>query len=84
MGKPERSFKCGNCEAAIFDNKISRNGKEINIKKVVFQKRYKDQSGEWCSTSSLDINDIPKAILALCQAYACLMSSTQRNEEFLP
>lgn len=84
MGKPEMSFKCGNCEAAVFNNKISRNGEMATIKKVVFQKRYKNQNGEWSSTSSLDINDIPKAILALTQAYAGVMSSTQKNEESLP
>ena len=65
MGKPEKGFKCGSCEAAIFVNEINRNGQAVSIKKAVFQKRYKDQDGQWKSTGSLDINDIPKAILAL-------------------
>ena len=78
MGKPEMSFKCGNCEAAIFANEINRNGQAVSIKKAVFQKRYKDQDGQWKSTGSLDVNDIPKAILALSQAYACLLSGDDK------
>ena len=69
MGKPEKSFKCGCCEAAVFENEIIRSGAPIKIKKVVFQKRFKTKAGEWKSTGSLDINDIPKAILALSKAY---------------
>ena len=42
------------------------------------QRRYKDQDGQWQSTNSLDVNDIPKAILALSQAYTYLVSA--KNE----
>jgi hypothetical protein len=79
MGKPEMSFKCGACEAAIFENDINRNGQTVKIKKTVFQKRYKGQDGQWQSTSSLDVNDIPKAILALSQAYKYLVSARHES-----
>ena len=69
MAKPEKSFKCGGCEAAVFENEIAKGGMKIPIKKVSFQKRYKTSEGEWKSTSSLDINEIPKAILVLTKAY---------------
>ena len=78
MAKPEKSFKCGGCEASIFENEIIKGGKTIALKKVAFQKRYKNANGEWDSTHSLDINEIPKAILVLNQAYEYLVT---RNVE---
>jgi hypothetical protein len=76
MAKPEKSFKCGGCEAAVFENEILKAGKTIAIKKVAFQKRYKNANGEWDSTHSLDINEIPKAILVLNKAYEYLVTRT--------
>jgi hypothetical protein len=52
----------------------------VKIKKTVFQKRYKGQDGQWQSTSSLDVNDIPKAILALTKAYDYLISGVDTCE----
>lgn len=80
MGKPEISFKCGSCDAAVFENEIVAGGKTIRIKKVSFQKRYKDSDGEWKNTNSLDVNDIPKAILALTKAYEYIVLSDKSTE----
>ena len=68
MPKPEKRFQSGGIEASIFENEIQHNGKTVKVKKVAFQKRYKSAEG-WKSTYSLDINDIPKAILVLSKAY---------------
>jgi hypothetical protein len=73
MAKPEKRFRCGGCEAAIFENQINAGGKPVKLKKVSFQKRYKNSDGEWKSTGSLDQNDVPKAILALSKAYEYLV-----------
>jgi len=74
MGKPEKKFRCGGCEAAIFVNDVTtKAGKDVQMKKVVLQKRYKDRNGEWASTNSFDVNDIPKARLALQEAYRYLV-----------
>ncbi len=84
MTKPEKRFKCGCCETAIFENDIARNGSSLKVKKVSFQKRYKDKNGEWKTTYSLDVNDLPKAILALKSAYEHLVledSSANGNSE---
>ena len=72
MAQPEKRFKCGACEAAIFENEITRNGKMVKLKKVAIQKRYKNSQEEWKSTNSLDKNDIPKMLLALFKAYEYL------------
>jgi len=73
MGKPIKSFKCGNCEAAVFENEIRMGTNNVKVKKATFQKSYKNSEGEWKTTSSLDANDIPKAILALSKAYEFLV-----------
>ena len=79
MAKPEKTFRCGGIEASVFENQILKGGKNIAIKKIAFQKRYKNADGEWDSTHSLDINELPKAILALQQAYEYLV--TKNGEE---
>lgn len=77
--KPEKVFKSGACEAAIFVNEINKNGGSIQIRKAVVQKRYKDKDGEWQGTNSLDINDIPKVVLVLTKAYDYLTSKNDSD-----
>jgi hypothetical protein len=72
MPKPEKKFQSGTIEASIFENEIQHNGKNVKIKKVAFQKRYKSDQG-WKTTYSLDTNDIPKAILVLSKAFEYLV-----------
>jgi hypothetical protein len=84
MAKPEKRFRCGGCEAAIFENEISRNGDTVKVKKVSFQKRYKDKDGEWKSTQSLDVNDLPKAILALSSAYEHIVLNDGSSDNGIP
>ncbi len=81
MAKPEERFRCGACEAAVFQNEIERAGKTIKLKKVSFQKRYKNTDGDWKSTYSLDVNEIPKAILVLSKAYEYLVLGNVNEEE---
>ena len=82
MAQPEKRFKCGACEAAIFENQINRDGKSIKLKKVAIQKRYMNAEEEWKSTHSLDKNDIPKMILVLFKAYEYLtMADESSNDE---
>ena len=74
MAQPEKRFRCGACEVSIFDNIVTtKDGIKVNTKKVSFHKRYKNADGEWKSTQSLDVNDIPKAGLALYEAYKYLV-----------
>ena len=61
MATPEKRFRCGRCEVAVFENEILSAGNVLKIKKVTFQKRYKAADGGWKNTNSLDVNEIPKA-----------------------
>ena len=67
--QPVAKFKHGNVEAAIFENEIKKDGKIFRIRKVVLQRNYLDRNEKWQSTSSLDVNDVPKAVLVLSKAY---------------
>ena len=80
--KPEKVFKFGAVRASVFKNTIQQNGKEIPLSKVVMEVRYKDKAGEWKSTNSLSINEVPKAIVALQMAYEWLTSGRDRQAEF--
>jgi len=77
MSKPETVFKIGAVRASIFQNIIEKNGQSIKLPKVVIEVRYKDKTGQWQSTNSLSINDLPKAILALQKAFEYL---TERKD----
>jgi len=78
MTKPETVFKIGAVRASVFRNIISKAGRSIPLPKVVVEVRYKDNSGNWQSTNSLSINDLPKAILALQKAYEYLMEHKEK------
>ena len=74
MSKPEKVFKMGAVRASVFANSFSRNGQSLPIRKVVLEVRYRDKAGNWKGTPSLSINDLPKAIAALQQAYEYMLN----------
>lgn len=83
MARPEKTFKAGAVRASVFLNTIERDGKTIPIRKVVLEVRYRDKSGEWKSSNSFSLNEIPKASTVLQQAYEYLLeqSSNDRASE---
>ncbi|HBG27925.1 MAG: hypothetical protein A2Y10_16520 [Planctomycetes bacterium GWF2_41_51] len=81
MSKPEITFKAGAVRASVFKNIIISNGKSLTLPKVALEVRYKDnKTGQWKGTNSLSINDIPKAILALQQAYEYLTTKKDSSD----
>lgn len=80
MSKPEKVFKAGAVRASIFRNTIERNGKPVSIAKVVLEVRYKDKNGEWKSSNSFSLNELPKASTALRQAYEYLLGEGASRE----
>jgi hypothetical protein len=79
--KPIANIKVGSVRAAIWKNqRQNENGNSFESVKVVVDRTYKDRSGNYSSTHSLDVNDIPKAIFALMKAYEYLMEGHEDNE----
>jgi hypothetical protein len=67
---PEKKFSTGVLTATVWENQgKSKTGENISFRTVSFQRRYKDQNGDWQSTNTLRINDLPKASLVLQKAY---------------
>ena len=81
MSKPEIAFKMGVVRAAIFRNTIQQDGKAVALPKVILEVRYRDKSGNWQSTNSLSVNDLPKAIAALQKAYEYLLSRQDKQPQ---
>ncbi len=79
MPKPEKRFQAGAIEASIFENEIQQNGKTIKIKKVAFQKRYKSSDGSWKSTATIDVSELPRAILVLTKSFEHLVLNPESS-----
>lgn len=71
--RPEKNFRVGAVRASVWKRTYdTRDGRKFDARRVVLDRSYKDSQGEWKNTNSYDANDLPKAILALEQAYAYL------------
>ena len=71
---PEKKFSTGGLSATVWENQgKSKEGDNVSYRTVSFQRRYKDNNGEWQSTNTLRINDLPKASLILQKAYEYLV-----------
>lgn len=81
MAQPEITFRHGSCSASVFENEYNRGEETFSVRTVSFQRSYRDKQGEWQRTSSLHVNDIPKAILVLNKAYEYLTSNGQAEVE---
>jgi hypothetical protein len=66
---PEKIIMVGPCRVSIFRNVCLKDGKEIQIPKVLLEVRYKDKHGRWRGTHAMSLHEIPKAILALQKAF---------------
>lgn len=80
MTKPEKVFKAGNCQASVFMHEIQKGDKKIKVPNVSFQKRYRDEKGNWQGTGNLGINDVPKAVFVLEEAYKWCLSANKNIE----
>ena len=77
---PEKKFSTGGLIATIWENQgKNKTGEDVSYRTVSFQRRYMDKNGEWQSTSSLRINDLPKASLVLQKAYEYLVMKELGN-----
>ncbi len=70
MSVPLKKFNSGPVQVSVWENE-SKKG-EGSFHNVSIDKRYKDKNDEWKSTNSLNVNEIPKAVLALQEAYRYL------------
>jgi hypothetical protein len=73
--QPEKTFKAGGITAAVWRNK---SGDNVNYS-VTLEKRTLTGS-TWKSIKSMNINDLPKAVVALQKAYEYLVLKKPSKE----
>jgi hypothetical protein len=78
---PERKFRAGAISATVWKNHTERDGKVVEYHTVSLDRNYQDKNGEWNSTNSLRINDLPKAALVLQKAYEYITLKDSYTEE---
>ena len=77
--KSNKKFKAGAVTAAVWANEMNdRQGNKFSVYTVVFERSYKDRDGNWKSTNSLRVNDIPKVKLVAQEDYKYLV---RKNNE---
>lgn len=71
---PEKKFSTGAISATIWKNlHQSKDGKTFDVCSVTLQRRYTDKSGNWQTSNTLRVADLPKAALVLEEAYKYLI-----------
>jgi hypothetical protein len=80
---PEKKFSTGVISATIWKNSgvSKRNNEPVEFRTITLQRRYQDKDGAWKSTSSLRINDLPKASLVIQKAYEYLVLRGSAEEQ---
>jgi hypothetical protein len=79
--RPEKVISTGAIQVAVWKNEsVSKDGNKGEFRTIVIQRRYADKNGEWKSTSSLRVNDLPKVVLALNKAFESLVLKGQDSE----
>ena len=66
---PQKKFRAGAISATVWKNHAIKEGKEVEYLTISLDRNYQDKNGEWNSTNSLRINDLPRASLVLQKAY---------------
>ncbi len=65
--RPVKKFRAGAIIATVWNNHAKEGDSEY--KTVSFERSYKDKNDVWQTTSSLRVNDLPRASLVLQKAY---------------
>lgn len=78
--RPEKKIRAGAISATIWKNSQVKDGKTFEYKSVSFERSYKDKTGQWKTTNSLKIQDLPKAKAVLDEAYKYLIFNTNISD----
>ena len=82
--QPEKKFRAGAISATVWLNQgQSKTGEPRSYRTISLQRGYKDNNDEWKNTSSMRVNDLPRAALMLTKAYEYLVTM-QRDDTGAP
>lgn len=77
---PIKSLRAGALQVAIWENENVIDGTARKFQTASFERRYKDRNGQWQSTNSLRVNDLPKAAMLLSKAYEYMIFAESEEE----
>lgn len=78
---PEKKFRAGAICATVWKNHSEKDGKDTEYRTVSFDRNFQNEKGEWNTTHSLRVNDLPKAVLVLQKAYEYVSLKDNYAEE---
>jgi hypothetical protein len=76
---PVAKFKAGQVSSALWENEVQMPRGTAKILKATVQRRYRDKSGNWQSSTSFSRNEIPLAIHCLQKAFEKIIQ--MQNED---
>ena len=66
--QPEHVIRFGAISASVFVNEMETEGGKKTVRNVRLQRRYRSGEGEWKSSNSFTLTDLPVAIVVLQRA----------------
>ena len=63
--KPEKVIRFGAISAAVFTNEVETDAGSKTIRNVKLQRRYRNADGEWKTSTSFTLIDLPVAVEVL-------------------
>ena len=74
---PEKKFRAGAVTATIWENTVDKEGKVASFNSVSLERIYKDKDGNWHTTSTFRLNDLPKLSLMAQKAYEYVLMKAE-------
>ena len=81
---PRKKYRAGGMTATLWKNSTMKDGKKVHYETVSLERVYQDREGNWQSTNSLRLNDLPKVAVLMQKVYEDLILREQelfRSEE---
>lgn len=79
---PLARFQFGGVSASVFANVIPRSdGTSFEIKRTTLQRSYRDEQGNWRTTNTYGVDDLPRAVAALLAAYHFCLTGERHGSE---
>lgn len=74
----EERFSTGAIRTSVWVNtKLDKDGKVVHYRTINFVKRYQDKDNRWKNTNNMSVDELPKAIQVLQEAYRhCIMKES--------
>ncbi len=77
---PEKKFRAGPVAATVWKNTGVRDGQAVEFRTISLDRGYKDRNDVWQNTSSMRLNDLPRAMIVLQKAYEHLVLKQPGSE----